>query len=169
MATKTKEGALKAARKLYGPTAVEGVDFTLRNTGAGWEHEAIPAANEPAKKARATRAPKAPTPRAAKTPKAKGAPADASEVAPEPRSFKPDAPAGETKTEALMGMMRRDGGATSKDMEEATGWAPHSVRGLLGTLRKRGVTIESRKLKGESTIYRIPREPTPEGAVGDVI
>lgn len=77
---------------------------------------------------------------------------------------KPAAPEGSTKTDMLLGMLKRDGGATSKEMEEATGWAPHSVRGLLGTLRKKGVAVTSTKLKGEATIYRIAAS-----VIGDVV
>ena len=36
MAHKTREGALKAARAAMGPEAIQGVDFDLHNTGAGW-------------------------------------------------------------------------------------------------------------------------------------
>jgi hypothetical protein len=37
---KTKQGAVAAAKKAMGPEAIEGVDFSVRNTGAGWTHEA---------------------------------------------------------------------------------------------------------------------------------
>jgi hypothetical protein len=159
--TKTKEGALKAARKLYGAAAVEGVDFTLTNTGAGWEHSprsARPSTTPKAKQAKGKASPKAP---ASTTRKARRSAAEQPIVRQaEGKSF---APVGETKTELLTRMMK-SGGATSKQMEAATGWAPHSVRGLLGTLRKRGITINSHKTNGEPTIYSIKPDP-----VGDVI
>lgn len=176
MAQKTKQGALTAARKVLGAEAVEGVDFNLVATGTGWTHAVIPPANEGAK---AKRAPKAAKPnmglgmddargvavftgakKAARKPKAAKA----------PKAEKPQAPEGESKTDMLIGMMKRAGGANSKEMEEATGWAPHSVRGLIGTLKKRGVSIESKKLKGEPTIYHIVGAPASVSeAVGDVI
>ena len=62
-------------------------------------------------------------------------------------------PDGQTKNELIKAMLVK--GATSKEIEAATGWAPHSVRGFLGTLRKQGVNVISTKLKGEPTIYRI--------------
>ena len=77
----------------------------------------------------------------------------------------PKEPGAQSKTDMLIGMMRRDGGATSKEMETAAGWLPHSVRGLLGTLRKKGVAVTSTKLKGEATIYRI----ADAQVVGDVV
>lgn len=61
-----------------------------------------------------------------------------------------------SKTEMIIGMLKKPAGATSKAMEAATGWAPHSVRGLLGTLRKRGTHVISTKEKGELTVYSIP-------------
>lgn len=72
---KTKQAAMEAARKKLGAAANEGVDFTCTNTGAGWAWTEIPAANEPAAKAKAKRAPKddpflkamAPKPKAQKT------------------------------------------------------------------------------------------------------
>lgn len=85
---------------------------------------------------------------------------------------KPAAPEGTSKTEMLVAMLSTAGGATSKEMETATGWQSHSVRGLLGTLKKRGVNVVSKKLKGEPTIYRIVKAAPAAAAaetVGDVI
>lgn len=168
MATKTKEAAMKAARKALGKHAAEGVDYALRNTGAGWEFEAIPPANAPARKARAAKAVSKPATitqtQADAAVKAHRAPrrklADA--VKPKPQGERPTPPAG-TKTELVMKMISRPQGATSKQIEDATGWAPHSVRGLLGTFRASGVKVLSSKEKGQPTIYRVGGEP------GDVI
>lgn len=103
-------------------------------------------------------------PKAPKAPKATKAP-------PKPKkapSAKPAAPTGTSKSDMLMGMLQRPGGASSKDMEAATGWAPHSVRGFLGTLRKRGVVVVSKKYgKGEATVYSV-ETPAAE-PVGDVV
>lgn len=84
---------------------------------------------------------------------------------------KPAAPEGQTKTDMILSMLRSAGGVTSKEIEAATGWKPHSVRGLLGTLRANGVNVVSKKNKGEATVYRIakaPAAPAPE-AIGDVV
>lgn len=78
---------------------------------------------------------------------------------------KPAPPAGTSKTLMLMGMLTKPGGASSKEMEAATGWAPHSVRGFLGTLRKKGTVITATKFaKGEATVYSISEAPQPAPA-----
>lgn len=186
---KTKQAALTAARKALGDSAVEGKDFTLTNTGAGWTHAEVPAANEGAKNARAAK-PKASIAQAVKAmdkkhgdlaperkAKAPGKPKrSAAERARNPDSGKHEsiarqptpAPEGSSKTAQLVEMMSRSGGATSKQMEEVTGWASHSVRGLIGTLKKKGTPIESVKAKGEPVVYKIATT-APAEPVGDVI
>jgi hypothetical protein len=44
-------------------------------------------------------------------------------------------------------MLKRPGGATSKELQKATGWQPHSIRGFLsGTIgKKMGLTVTSAK------------------------
>lgn len=151
MIHKTKQAALKAARDEMGDDVIEGVDFNLKNTGSGWTHEHIPPANAEAEVAQSKRM-KPP----AKGPRTKKA-----------ATPKPAAPGGQSKTDLLMGMLK-GAGSTSKEMEQATGWQPHSVRGYLGTLRKKGLNVISKKLPGEPTIYRIGAAPKAE-AVGDVV
>jgi hypothetical protein len=57
-------------------------------------------------------------------------------------------------------------GASGPQIAEATGWAPHTVRGFLAGLAKKGITIEvlervcqagSNKVgaKGSYTVYRV--------------
>jgi hypothetical protein len=161
---KTKQGALKAARAALGDNSIEGVDFNLHQTGAGWTHEDVPPANQAAEKAQAKRAPKfkahtdkiEPKPKKARAPKEVVATSD-----PVGR--------GPSKSDAIMAMLTTAGGATSKEIEEATGWQPHSVRGLLGTWRKKGIVVLATKLKGEPTIYRIAAQTASEEPVGDVV
>lgn len=128
---KTKQDALAAARKARGANAVEGVDFQLRNIGTGWAHEDMP---EPVKKVRAKRAPNP-------------------EVTAEHKRQAERGP--DNKTDTVVKMLKSNFGATSKQMEEATGWKAPSVRGLLGTLKKRGVTVTATKVQGSPTVYRI--------------
>lgn len=46
--------------------------------------------------------------------------------------------AAETKTAIVIKLLRRKNGATVADLQKATGWQAHSVRGFLsGTLKKR--------------------------------
>lgn len=247
MTHKTKQAALKAARTALGDEAIEGVDFNLKQTGAGWTHEEIPPATDAAaeaqgkrlalqptdeevrvsdpelggtmrkmtpaaasaagyieakdisgaevwtkpdspmlvdgviypNKTRATEAVRLREQRAAepapahgptKTPKAAKPPAKVkAKAAPKKTaSAKPVAPEGKTKADVLTDLLKGSGGATSKEMEEATGWQPHSVRGFLGTLRKKGVNVISKKLPNEPTIYRIGAAVATE-PVGDVV
>ncbi len=63
------------------------------------------------------------------------------------RQAKPAAERKGTKAEAVVALLNRKGGASLTDLQKATGWQPHSVRGFLsGTVRKRmGLTLESTK------------------------
>jgi hypothetical protein len=193
MSHKTKEAALKAARKELGNEAIEGIDFVIKNTGAGYAHAEVPPANEAAAKAqegRKTRSfakelgedgtrilkgagPKAksdtPNARAKRVKRelAKEKAATAPSRKPAPKVEPKPKAEGPNKTEQLIAMMKRPGGATSGEMEKAVGWQPHSVRGLLGTLRKKGVHIESRKVEKEPTYYTIKADA--EATPGDVI
>jgi hypothetical protein len=36
-----------------------------------------------------------------------------------------------SKTEAILALLKRPGGATAKELMKATGWQPHSVRGFI--------------------------------------
>lgn len=196
MTHKTKQAALKAARDVLGDDAIEGVDFNITNTGAGWTHETIPPANGEAAAAQGARlklvkSVEAPAPGHAAA-DAKAHAADAAKPAPahKPKATK-KAPAakktseakaaklgakikaigekhGQTKGAMIQAMLSTPGGATSKEMEAATGWQPHSVRGYLGTLRKDGVNVISKKLPNEPTIYRIGAAVATE-PVGDVV
>ena len=52
----------------------------------------------------------------------------------------------QTKTQACLALLERAEGASIAEMQKATGWQPHSVRGFLaGTIKKTpGVTLMSR-------------------------
>ncbi len=108
---------------------------------------------------------------AATTPSEKATKVKVANPPKEAASAKPAAPEGQSKTEMVTAMLSTPAGATSKEIEEVTGWAPHSVRGLLGTMRKKGISVVSKKLKGEPTIYRIARgkAAAPEAATADVV
>jgi hypothetical protein len=98
---------------------------------------------------------KSAAPKPAKAPKAPKQPK-------EPKAAPAPSPAGSTKAEAIMVMLKRPEGATSKQIEDATGWQSHSVRGFLGTLRKQGVRVISAKEPKQPTVYRVED-------VGDVV
>jgi len=65
-----------------------------------------------------------------------------------PRSARNDAREG-SKTATILELLKRQGGATAKELLKATGWQPHSLRGFLsGTVgKKMGLTVTS--VKGE--------------------
>jgi hypothetical protein len=71
-----------------------------------------------------------------------------------------------TKQQAVLTLLRRDGGATNAQVIEATGWAQHTVRGFLAGLKKKGHAVEVLKrvrqagpgaqgAKGSYSIYRV--------------
>ena len=54
-----------------------------------------------------------------------------------------------SKTEKVLDLLKRPGGATTKELMKATGWQPHSVRGFIsGTLGKK-MNLEVKSTKGE--------------------
>jgi hypothetical protein len=71
-----------------------------------------------------------------------------------------------TKQEAVLALLRRDEGTTIADVIDATGWQPHTVRGFLAGLKRKGVTVDvlervrqvgpnKQGAKGSYSIYRI--------------
>jgi hypothetical protein len=69
----------------------------------------------------------------------------------------PPAPRSGSKGLAILTLLRREQGATLAEMQAATGWQAHSVRGYLsGTLKKKqDLTIISAKAEDGSRCYRI--------------
>lgn len=64
----------------------------------------------------------------------------------------------EKKTDKLIALLKRDGGAALSEITEATGWLPHSARAMLTGLRKKGFTLDKSKVEGV-TSYAIKGEP----------
>ena len=62
-----------------------------------------------------------------------------------------------SKRALLLKLMRRKRGATLEELIAATGWLPHSVRGELSTLRKRGTAI-GRMKRGANSVYCVVDE-----------
>ncbi len=62
-----------------------------------------------------------------------------------------------TKKQTCIDMLRRPSGASLADLQKATGWQPHSVRGFLsGTVRKlEGVRLIGEVTDGGERRYRI--------------
>jgi hypothetical protein len=62
-----------------------------------------------------------------------------------------------TKQEALIAMLRAEGGATIDEIVAALDWQAHTARGAMsGALKKKlGLTITSEKVEGRGRAYRI--------------
>ncbi len=62
-----------------------------------------------------------------------------------------------SKTAKILELLKRPGGATSKELMKATGWQPHSVRGFLsGTVgKKMGLTVISTKAEDGERSYSV--------------
>ena len=52
-----------------------------------------------------------------------------------------------SKLSAVVGLLRREGGATIDQLAAGMGWLPHTTRAALTGLRKRGFEIDRRKAK----------------------
>jgi DNA-binding IclR family transcriptional regulator len=59
-----------------------------------------------------------------------------------------------TKTEQVLGLLRRKEGAILAEIVAATGWLPHTTRAALTGLRKKGHVLEKTK-RHQDTCYRI--------------
>jgi hypothetical protein len=57
------------------------------------------------------------------------------------------APREGSKLAAIVGILRREGGATIDQLAAAVGWLPNTTRAALTGLRKRGFEIDRRKAK----------------------
>jgi hypothetical protein len=64
-----------------------------------------------------------------------------------------------TKSEKIIHLLERSSGATIGELQQATGWQAHSVRGFLsGTLKKRmALPVSSEKTKNGKRRYRIDK------------
>jgi hypothetical protein len=62
-----------------------------------------------------------------------------------------------SKTAAVLDLLKRPGGATTKELMKATGWQPHSVRGFLsGTVgKKMGLAVTSTKGEDGERTYSV--------------
>lgn len=68
------------------------------------------------------------------------------------------APRREKKTDKLIVLLRRQGGASLAEITGTTSWMPHSARAMLTGLRKKGFTLDKSKVDGV-THWAITGEP----------
>jgi len=77
-----------------------------------------------------------------------------------------------TKQARVLAMLRRAEGASGPQLAEATGWAPHTVRGSLASLAKKGIKAHVLErvrqigpnkagTKGSYTVYHLAAEAQP--------
>ena len=57
------------------------------------------------------------------------------------------------KPDIILNMMSRAKGAAIEQLQEATGWQPHSIRAVISILRKKGVAISRSQAKDGTTLY----------------
>ncbi len=67
----------------------------------------------------------------------------------------PAAPRPAAKSAIVTKLLGRARGATVAEMQQATGWQPHSVRAFLSGLRKAGRTLVKEERKTGETSYRL--------------
>ena len=62
-----------------------------------------------------------------------------------------------SKAAKILDLLKRPGGATAKELQKASGWQPHSVRGFLsGTVgKKMGLTVTSTKGEDGERSYSV--------------
>ena len=76
-----------------------------------------------------------------------------------PRADEAGRPDPKGKLGILVALLRRPGGATIKDLAEATGWQDHSVRGAIAGALKRKIGLQVLSEKTDQVrVYRIPTE-----------
>ena len=65
-----------------------------------------------------------------------------------------------TKQEALIAMLRAEGGATIDEIVAALDWQPHTARGAIsGALKKKlGLEVTSEKVEARGRVYSLPRD-----------
>jgi hypothetical protein len=107
---------------------------------------------------------KAATAKATKAPKAKSTAATAAAPgaeAPKPakaaKAAKPAKEKAPTKGQTVLGLIQRKGGATAAELQAATGWQAHSVRGFLSAVagKRLGLKLTSARREDGQRVYSV--------------
>ena len=65
-----------------------------------------------------------------------------------------------TKQAQMIALLSREEGSTLAELQEVTGWQPHSVRGHLSNMRKkRQIDIQVSLNSEGKRVYQIPQDP----------
>lgn len=67
-------------------------------------------------------------------------------------------PKADSKQATVIGMLQSPGGASNPDIQNATDWQPHTVRGFLAGLKHKGYRIDGAREEGRGMVYRIGGE-----------
>ncbi len=122
--------------------------------GDGWKltkaaYEAVDLPAPKAKRAKPAQAEKHPEQAEERT-------AQAEEHAAQAEEKPARAPRENTKQAQVIAMLEQEGGATIAEIQQATGWQEHTVRGLFyGALKKKGLLVKHTKASGEATRYML--------------
>ena len=111
-----------------------------------------------AKEPKATKKPNAGARRAHVTPAKPKSGKKATPAKKAPKGGKKGGPARDgSKAAKILDLLKRPDGATAKELQKATGWQPHSLRGFLsGTIRKKmGLDVISTKGEDGERTYSI--------------
>jgi hypothetical protein len=77
-------------------------------------------------------------------------------AAPAAKKADPKAPRADSKKAEVIKMLQRKNGASNQEIQKATDWQPHTVRGFIaGTLKKAGLVAESFKTDAGERRYRL--------------
>lgn len=70
-----------------------------------------------------------------------------------------ESPDGQSKRALIVALLRRKKGATVRELEEATGWQAHSIRGLISAVirRKLNLNVETEHAPDGRLRYRITK------------
>jgi hypothetical protein len=60
-----------------------------------------------------------------------------------------------SKASKILNLLKHPNGATAKELMKVTAWQPHSVRGFISMLRKKGFKITASTNDGGDRCYRI--------------
>jgi hypothetical protein len=72
------------------------------------------------------------------------------------KKAEPKAPRADSKKAEVIKMLQRKNGASNQEIQKATDWQPHTVRGFIaGTLKKAGLVAESFKTDAGERRYRL--------------
>jgi hypothetical protein len=84
--------------------------------------------------------------------------AKAGKKATKPAAKKASTPRAESKGAKILELIGRPKGASLAEIQKATGWQAHSVRGFLSTAaKKHGIKIESTKTEAGDRVYSIKK------------